>query len=120
MIKNPWKKDGRVHYFELIKIAVITLSLTMVFSLYLETTLTMSQVSTITSAIVLTLLLIQFVFINYEIYQWIVSVLSITMIETLHLTRLPMKRILVFVQRCLYICPRNGLIPMLKYRVMRI
>lgn len=120
MIKNPWKKDGRVHYFELIKIALIMLSLTMVFSLYLETTLTMSQASTMTSAIVLTLILIQCVFINYEIYQWIVSVLSITMIEMLYLTRLPMKRILVFAQRMTCVCPYNGLMPMLKYRVMRI
>lgn len=120
MIRNPWRKDGSIRYFELFKIAVIIIFLMMVFSIYLESSLPISKLSAPMGLLLTALWILQLIIINYELKREITRILSLKVDELIHFDILPLKGLKVFTLIFKQIKIMFGLAPELTYRVMRI
>ncbi|TVP93790.1 MAG: hypothetical protein EA374_08540 [Acholeplasmatales bacterium] len=120
MFKNPWTKEGDLRYFAFFKIVIFILFLARGFSLYLDSTLPLSEISGTLSVVMITLFVIQMAFVNYALFMSIVAIMRVSIIELCTVKHNLFKRIIVFVFSYVEAVFIYGLAPYLKYRVIRI
>jgi len=120
MIKNPWRKDGSVRYFELFKIATFAMLFAMGFSFVLEATLPLGEVSALASMVVVALLVLQLTLLNLSALKAILAFLKLKLIELISIDLAPLKRSFELKVIAIAYHFKNGLAPILKYRVIRV